>query len=445
MLSADLHPHQSEGVAWLLRPAQGRSVSLLGDPPGVGKTPQAIGLIAALVSQDPAARVLLAVPRSLVKQWTSELERFAPALRVTAYGSKGAATAHVVLASHGLLGTRTAELAAGNWAAVIVDEVSAVGKATVAAAWPPMLVWPKALAGLASVAAQAPRAVGLTATAAENSPAETWAIMRALGLPGLPSWAEFRAWLHWSPYVPPGGRGQSPLPPKVLGYSAGGAQRLGALLDTCTLRRTAADIPGLALPVRVGQEIEWVALTAAQRQAYRQSVGVRGLPGFQARQKASRLHAGETALADAAVSWLLARDDQNEKALAYCENLPCLDALSERLDSSGISWVRIDGASSLGQRKDALAWHADPDGPRVLIGSSVLERGLNAQHARVLLSLDSSFNPGREAQREGRIRRIGSPHADYEHVVFVPDTPDARSKYATLRRKHNLAAAVGLA
>lgn len=79
---------------------------------------------------------------------------------------------------------------------------------------------------------------------------------------------------------------------------------------------------------------------------------------------------------------------------------------------------------------------------RVLLGSRVLERGLNIQCASALYTLGSSWNPGREAQREGRIRRIGSPHATYEHVTFLMDHPHERRKWAQLRRKRGDSAAL---
>ena len=110
------------------------------------------------------------------------------------------------------------------------------------------------------------------------------------------------------------------------------------------------------------------------------------------------------------------------------EPLPTLDRVQELLDAAGVGWVRIDGKR--GGRKDALRdFEHDPE-VRVLLGTRVLERGLNLQHARLLVSLDSSYNPAREAQREGRICRIGSPHATYEHVTFLGDTPTTREKWA---------------
>ena len=73
--------HQHAGVAWLL--ARERAADYAGgflcDEMGLGKTVQ---LIAAML-QNPLRRTLVVVPKSLVTQWASELERFAPSKRWT--------------------------------------------------------------------------------------------------------------------------------------------------------------------------------------------------------------------------------------------------------------------------------------------------------------------------------------------------------------------------
>jgi superfamily II DNA or RNA helicase len=56
-----------------------------------------------------------------------------------------------------------------------------------------------------------------------------------------------------------------------------------------------------------------------------------------------------------------------------------------------------------------------------LVATDVLSEGLNLQDARVVVSFDLPWNPVRLAQRIGRIDRLGSPHAEIEVVVFMPD------------------------
>jgi SNF2 family DNA or RNA helicase len=58
-----------------------RPALLLADDMGLGKTIQAIHALQEIVSGDPGARALVIVPASLVGQWRSELQRWAPDLQ----------------------------------------------------------------------------------------------------------------------------------------------------------------------------------------------------------------------------------------------------------------------------------------------------------------------------------------------------------------------------
>jgi superfamily II DNA or RNA helicase len=131
-----------------------------------------------------------------------------------------------------------------------------------------------------------------------------------------------------------------------------------------------------------------------------------------------------------------------EKALVWAENLDHLSVMEHWLDTANISWLRIDGGSNQSRRRDTItAFHETP--VRVLLGTKVLERGLDGlQHCRVLISLGNTFNPAREAQRVGRIRRVGSPHASVEHHVFLTSTQHEIEKWKTAAGRGEDAVAV---
>ncbi|WP_425460868.1 C-terminal helicase domain-containing protein [Lapillicoccus jejuensis] len=93
-------------------------------------------------------------------------------------------------------------------------------------------------------------------------------------------------------------------------------------------------------------------------------------------------------------------------------------------------------------RDDAVERFRDDPNLPLLLGSRVLEYGLNLQFANTLISVGVSYNPARERQREGRLRRIGSPHRTIRHWVVLPDTPQTRSQLETLDRKGTDAAYV---
>lgn len=97
-LADALKPHQREGVAFVLA----RPAAILGDAPGMGKTAQAIAVIAAVLGGGGAAatRVLVVAPATVVPVWLAEFRKFlgteAPAI-VTADGDSRALSVAEVL------------------------------------------------------------------------------------------------------------------------------------------------------------------------------------------------------------------------------------------------------------------------------------------------------------------------------------------------------------
>lgn len=141
-------------------------------------------------------------------------------------------------------------------------------------------------------------------------------------------------------------------------------------------------------------------------------------------------------VADAALADALARPG---KVVLYTESVGLgVPYLSAALDAARVGYRNIEGKFTPDQRADALRDFQHDPRVRILIASRVLEYGLDLQFCRVLISIDTSWNPSREEQREGRVCRLGSPHATYEHTVYVPDAEIFRSKSGVLDRKTRL-------
>eukprot|EP01059_Diplonema_ambulator_P006056 TRINITY_DN15832_c1_g1_i1.p1 TRINITY_DN15832_c1_g1~~TRINITY_DN15832_c1_g1_i1.p1 ORF type:complete len:370 (+),score=70.26 TRINITY_DN15832_c1_g1_i1:37-1110(+) len=92
-LNGVLKDHQVVGFKWLCETYRRGVGGILGDDMGVGKTLQAISVVSHLVEvgvlKDAAPPALIIVPLSVLQNWVSEFERFAPEVRVLAYsGSK---------------------------------------------------------------------------------------------------------------------------------------------------------------------------------------------------------------------------------------------------------------------------------------------------------------------------------------------------------------------
>lgn len=123
-----ISPYQHDGVRWLV----GRELAanypggFLCDEMGLGKTVQLI----ATMLVNPKPKTLIVVPKSIVGQWCSELNRFAPSLTVHAFdGAKRhlpAQLPNVVVTPYSVLphrpGAEQCPLIRVKWDRVILDE-----------------------------------------------------------------------------------------------------------------------------------------------------------------------------------------------------------------------------------------------------------------------------------------------------------------------------------
>jgi non-specific serine/threonine protein kinase len=188
-LEADLRPYQRVGVAWLWALHNLQLGGCLADDMGLGKTIQVIALLSMLRRNKGASKAtgagvdLLVVPASLVDNWRTEMERFAPRLRVlVAHPSQiptrelerlsaGEVDAHdAVISTYGTV-VRTQWLKDYPWRCVILDEAQAIKN--------PIAKQTRAIKAL-----HAQWRLALTGTPVENKLGDLWSIFDFLN-PGL--------------------------------------------------------------------------------------------------------------------------------------------------------------------------------------------------------------------------------------------------------------------
>lgn len=211
---------------------------------------------------------------------------------------------------------------------------------------------------------------------------------------------------------------------EVIGYKNVDefAQRLKPFL----LRRTHADV-GDALPEVVVLDI-WLELPRAQRQAYEQAK--RGVVSdfLEGRRRDFRAHYHHLQYAadstgyfndpsprSVKLDWLMERvreggDLYGESLIVFSRHKGMIQEAGKRLRELGIHYGTYTGDDSQEYREELKA--AFNDGRvQVILGTEALERGLNLQRSAYLIALNQIPNPQRMSQLLGRIRRLGSQHA----------------------------------
>lgn len=126
-LNATLRNYQKDGYQWMMRLNKWGAGALLADDMGLGKTIQTITFLLAKAKEGPA---LVVAPASVAPNWKTELEKFAPSLKVTMLnfvGDRRDAIEHakencVVVTTYGLLLSVKDEITKKHWTTICLDE-----------------------------------------------------------------------------------------------------------------------------------------------------------------------------------------------------------------------------------------------------------------------------------------------------------------------------------
>ncbi len=433
-LAGELRPYQRDGVRWVILLSRLGLGACLADDMGLGKTVQVIAAILALRAQGERGPHLLVVPASLIANWSSELERFAPKLRVEVlHGSElGPAELRDAVAAPPRADVRIttyetvarhAGLAEHEYGLVVVDEAQAIKNARTKRA-------------RAVKAVRCRSRVALTGTPIENHLADLWSLFDFL-CPGLLGSAkQFADWIRRLDASP--GLGYAPLRRLIAPYVLRRMKTDRSVIDDlpektemsvhCGLsgRQTslyAAAVKDLERKLTEADGIARRGLVLATLLALKQ---ICNHPSqWLKEEQYDARHSGKLTRLREIAGVLAARQ---EKVLVFTQFRQMVAPLARHLEEVfGRPGLTLDGSTRVAARRALVEDFQRDEGPPFFVLSlRAGGTGLNLTQAAHVVHFDRWWNPAVEDQATDRAFRIGQRQPVVVHKMVCRGTIEER-------------------
>jgi superfamily II DNA or RNA helicase len=425
---ASLRPYQQLGVNWLQHLRANSLGGLLADDMGLGKTAQSIAHIAI---EEDAGRldrpVLVVVPTSLVPNWTAELNRFAPHLRVAVLHGlarhekrRDLTGVHVVITTYTVLTRDIEDMAALPWHMVVLDEAQAIKS-------------PAAKATHAVCRLETRHRLCLSGTPIENNLGELWSQFAFL-MPGLLGSRKsfnrrFRAPIEKD--GDPVRRGQlaTRIRPFILRRTKSAVASELPPKHTILRRITLApDQRELYETIRATMHEKVVAGIAARGVAQSHVLVLQAL--LKLRQvccdpRLAGLRAsGASSKLDDLMEMVSEMVAEGRRILLFSQFTSMLDLMKPVLITAGVPFVELRGDTV--DRAAPVQRFEAGEVPLFLISLKAGGRGLNLTSADTVIHYDPWWNPAVEDQASDRAHRIGQTKSVFVYKLIAADTVEER-------------------
>jgi superfamily II DNA or RNA helicase len=429
--TASLRRYQQQGLNWLQHLRANDLGGLLADDMGLGKTAQTIAHIAVEKAAGRLDRpALVVVPTSLVPNWTAELARFAPDLRLAVlYGldrherRRDLTGVHVVITTYTVLTRDIEAMAALPWHLVVLDEAQAIKSST-------------AKATHAVCRLDTRHRLCLSGTPIENNLGELWSQFAFL-MPGLLGHRKAFTRRFRTPIEKDG----DPVRRRQL------ASRIRPFILRRTKGAVATELPPKHTILRR------ITLAPDQRELYetiratmlarvRQGIAMRGMAQshvlvldalLKLRQVCcdprlvklpSASLAGTSSKLDDLLEMVGEMIAEGRRILLFSQFTSMLELIKPPLVAAGIRFVELRGDT--GDRAEPVRSFEAGEVPLFLISLKAGGRGLNLTSADTVIHYDPWWNPAVEDQASDRAHRIGQTKSVFVYKLIAADTVEER-------------------
>ncbi|MDR2086801.1 MAG: DEAD/DEAH box helicase [Dysgonamonadaceae bacterium] len=402
-LQAELRNYQEEGFRWMAYLAEWEGGACLADDMGLGKTVQTLALLLHRAAAGPA---LVDCPVSVVGNWISEVERFAPTLRVKTLGNSTNNRQEIVrtleagdllITSYGLLQSEEQLLGEPSFATAVLDEAHAIKNYATKTS-------------KASMQLKAAFRIVLTGTPIQNHLGEVWNLFNFTN-PGL-----LGSLQHFTDTF-------------IKSDDEKTRKYLKKLITPFILRRTKSSVldelpPKTEIVKKIQLSNEEMAFyEALRRQAIANLTGsdtsgsakpIQALAEITKLRQAScnpllidkDIHIPSSKLA-AFLEIVSELKENKHRALVFSQFVSHLSIVRKALDEQGVTYQYLDGSSSMPDREKSVRKFQNGEGDLFLISLKAGGLGLNLTAADFVIHLDPWWNPAVEDQASDRAHRIG--------------------------------------
>ncbi|WP_297371421.1 DEAD/DEAH box helicase [Acidocella sp.] len=426
-----LRPYQQYGVDWLQHLASHGLGGFLADDMGLGKTAQTIAHICVEHGEGRlTSPALIVVPTSLIANWTAELAKFAPHLKVEVLHGierhekrEQLDDVNVVVTTYTVLTRDIEAMKQLPWHLVVLDEAQAIKS-------------PEARATRAVCMLKTTNKLCLSGTPIENNLDELWSQFAFL-MPGL--LGDRRSFTK---------RFRTPIEkngdPLVRG-------QLVARIQPFILRRTKQEVATELPPKHT--ILRRITLAPDQRELYetirgtlyetvREQMAERPLAQSrvivldallklrQACCDPRLVKIGEnkgtesSAKLDDLMEMVSELIPEGRRILVFSQFTSMLDLIKPRLHEAGIAFVELRGDTR--DRATPVQRFEAGEVPLFLISLKAGGRGLNLTSADTVIHYDPWWNPAIEAQASDRAHRIGQTKSVFVYKLIATDTVEER-------------------
>lgn len=416
-----MREYQKSGFRWLKALQENGFGGILADDMGLGKTLQ---VIAFLMTE--RKRTLIVCPASLVYNWQSEIERFAPELRpvmVTGDAAhrrelvQSSLDTDILITSYDLLKRDVDNYENMEFFCEILDEAQFIKNQSTQAAKAVKLI-------------HAGTRFALTGTPMENRLSELWSIFDYL-MPGfLYGYKQFKEEME---------------APIVEEHDQDAMLRLRRMITPFILRRLKKDVLS-DLPDKL-EEAVYARMESRQQELYEANVQnlkrlLNGQTDAQFREKKLQLLAeltklrqiccnpllvyenykGESAKQEMCVELLKNAITGGHKVLLFSQFTSMLELLAKRAEKENITYYMLTGQTPKEQRIQMVDAFNSNDVSVFFISLKAGGTGLNLTSADIVIHYDPWWNLAAQNQATDRTHRIGQKNVVTVYKLIAKDT-----------------------